>query len=55
VAIGCSPVCETNAAPSDAENFDPDYLLFERASALRRAGLVARVLGPMWSDHGWLN
>ena len=28
------------------ENFDPNYLLFERASALQKAGLSARVLIP---------
>ena len=54
-AIGRSLVCEANPAPSDAilvENFDPDYLLFERARELRRAGLAARVLVPVWTDRG---
>jgi hypothetical protein len=52
-AIARSLVCEADAAPSDAilvENFDADYLVFERASALRRAGLTARVLVPVSSD-----
>lgn len=45
-AIGESLVCERNAGPSDAlliENFDPEYLLFERAETLVRAGVAARV------------
>ena len=35
VAIARSLVCDANGAPSDAilvENFDPDYLVFERAT-----------------------
>jgi hypothetical protein len=55
VAIARSLVCEANAAPSDAiivENFDPDYLLFQRARELRRAGLAARVLVPISTDPG---
>ena len=35
IAIASSLVCNANIAPSDAiliENFDPDYLLFERAT-----------------------
>ena len=50
VAVASSLVCETNAAPSDAiliENFDPDYLLFERATALKKQGLAPRVLVPV--------
>lgn len=52
-AIGRSLVCDASLAPSDAilvENFDPDYLLFERARNLRRAGLAARVLVPVPVD-----
>jgi hypothetical protein len=48
--IGQSLVCTEEMAPSDiilVENFDPDYLLFERAAALQRAGLAARVLVPV--------
>lgn len=54
-AIGRSLVCEASLAPSDAilvENFDPDYLLFERARQLRQAGLATRVLVPVWTDPG---
>ena len=54
-AIARSLVCDANLAPSDAiliENFDPDYLLFERARNLRRAGLAARVLVPISADPG---
>ncbi len=52
-AIGRSLVCDTSPGPSDAllvENFDPDYLLFERACQFRRAGLAARVLVPVSAD-----
>jgi hypothetical protein len=54
-AIARSLVCDASPAPSDAiliENFDPDYLLFERAMKLRRANLAARVLVPIRSDPG---
>jgi hypothetical protein len=54
-AIGRSLVCDASLAPSDAilvENFDPDYLLFERARNLRRAGVAARVLVPIRTDPG---
>jgi len=54
-AIAGSLVCDASLAPSDAilvENFDPDYLLFERATRLRRAGLAARVLVPIRTDPG---
>src|SRR5262245_65662661 len=53
VAIGRGLVCEANGAPSDAilvENFDPDYLVFERATQLRRSGLAPRVLVPINTD-----
>ena len=53
VALAESLVCRTNAAPSDAilvENFDADYLLFERATELRRKGLAHRVLVPVRMD-----
>jgi hypothetical protein len=55
VAIARSLVCEANSAPSDAilvENFDPDYLVFERATRLRRAGFATRVLVPIQTDPG---
>jgi hypothetical protein len=53
VAVATSLVCEANGAPSDAilvENFDPDYLVFERARNLRREGLASRVLVPVHMD-----
>lgn len=53
IAVARSLVCESDAAPSDAiliENFDPDYLLFERAAELRRKGLAPRVLVPVRAD-----
>jgi hypothetical protein len=57
VAVARSLVCEASLAPSDAilvENFDPDYLLFERARDLRRAGLASRVFVPVHTDPGTL-
>src|SRR5262245_17712302 len=47
--IGQSLVCAEEIAPSDVilvENFDPHYLVFERAAALHKAGLAARVVVP---------
>ena len=49
-----SLVCPEQMAPSDAlllENFDPDYLVFERAAALYKAGLAARVLVPVQASR----
>jgi hypothetical protein len=48
--IGQSLVCPEEIAPSDVilvENFDPQYLVFERAAALHKMGLAARVLVPV--------
>lgn len=48
--IGRSLVCARDVAPSDVilvENFDPEYLLFERAAALEKAGLAPRTLVPV--------
>jgi hypothetical protein len=48
--IGGSLVCRADLAPSDLiliENFDPNYLLFERAAALQKAGLAGRALIPV--------
>jgi len=42
-------VCDERLVPADAiliENFDPDYLLFERAHALYKAGLASKVFVP---------
>jgi hypothetical protein len=49
VRVAESLVCNAAAPPSDAlliENFDPDYLVFERAEALQRSGIASRVLVP---------
>ena len=54
-AIARSLVCEAAIAPSDAillESFESSYLIFERASELRRAGLAARVLVQTSTDPG---
>jgi len=54
VAVGRSLVCDAGVGPSDAiliENFDPDYLLFQRARELRRAGLASRVIVPIRTDR----
>lgn len=48
--IARSLVCTGELAPSDlilVENFDPNYLLFERAAALQQAGLAPRTLVPV--------
>lgn len=42
-------VCVEHTPPSDAlllENFDPVYLVFERAQALRESGIASRVFVP---------
>jgi hypothetical protein len=55
VAIARGLICDANVALSDAiliENFDPDYLRFERARRLREAGLAPRVLVPVSTDPG---
>src|SRR6266436_6229400 len=47
--IGRALVCDERLGPSDAiliENFDPEYLLFERAAAIVQAGLASRILVP---------
>jgi hypothetical protein len=48
-AVAQSLVCDEQIVPADAilvENFDPDYLLFERAEALYKAGLASKVFVP---------
>jgi hypothetical protein len=53
VAVARSLVCEPNPTSSDAvliENFDPDYLLFEHATTLRRAGVAPRIIVPIKMD-----
>jgi len=57
VAVARSLVCEATSAPSDAilvENFDQDYLVYERASSLRRARLAGRVIVPIPADPNTL-
>ena len=47
--LGEDLVCAQPIGPSDAilvENFDPTYLVFERAAELRDAGLAPRVFVP---------
>ena len=53
VKLGESLVCSGNPPPSDAlllENFDPDYLLFERARNLLMSGIASKVLVPIPQD-----
>jgi hypothetical protein len=48
--IARSLICAEDVTPSDAmliENFDPNYLLFERAEMLERAGLTRVALVPV--------
>ena len=47
--IGRSLVCKEQVDRSDAlllENFDTDYLVFEHAAALKKAGIASRVFVP---------
>jgi hypothetical protein len=49
-SVGKSLVCTEDLGQSDVilvENFDPNYLVFERAAALQSAGLASRVLVPV--------
>ena len=53
VAVAQSLVCNAPSAASDAlvvENFDSNYLTFERAARLRRDGIASRVLVPVPAD-----
>jgi hypothetical protein len=48
--IARSLVCVEDLTPSDmvlVENFNPNYLLFERAAALESAGIASRFLVPV--------
>ena len=50
VSIGEGLTCLEHAPKSDAlliENFDPEYLVFERTAALEKAGVASRVLVPV--------
>src|SRR5215475_4103264 len=52
--IGRSLVCTQELAPSDLiliENFDPTYVLFERAAELKKAGLAPRALVPVQASR----
>ena len=47
--IGQSLVCTEHLGPSDVilvENFDPEYIVFERAEALYQAGWASRIVVP---------
>lgn len=47
--VGESLICTEQRSASDVilvENFDPTYIVFERAAALHKAGLAPRVLVP---------
>ena len=57
-ALGRSLVHQGPVAPSDAivlENYDPDYLVFERARDLRREGLAPRIIVPCGTFGGPTN
>lgn len=52
--IANSLVCQEQLPPSDAlllENFDPDYLVFERARQLEHAGIAPRAFVPTNADE----
>ena len=56
VRLAHALVCTEHAPPSDAlllENFDPDYLVFQQAETLRRAGLAPRVFVPVAATNGY--
>lgn len=51
--VGESLVCAGGPVPSDlllVENFDPHYLVFERAAELEEAGYAPRALVPVWAS-----
>jgi hypothetical protein len=51
--IAESLICAADTPPSDAllvENFDPDYLVFERTEALYRMGIAPRVFVPITAN-----
>ena len=56
IGLARSLACQANKTPSDAivvENFEVDnYLVFERAGELRRAGLASRIMVPVMADAG---
>jgi hypothetical protein len=48
--LGRTLVCEEQLGPRDAilvENFDPNYLVFERAAELKSAGMASKVFVPV--------
>ena len=52
--IAESLVCTPAVTPSDVlvvENFDPQYVVFERAAALQKAGIAPRALVPVEMAH----
>ena len=53
-SIGRGLVCARDVAPSDLillENFDPHFILFERAAELEKAGLAPRTLVPVQASR----
>lgn len=53
-SLARSLACVEEVGKSDAivvENFEPNYLLFERAAALQRTGFASRVLVPTEASH----
>jgi len=52
--IGQSLICDEQIPPSDAllvENFDPNFIVFERTAALQKSGVAPRVLVPIPADN----
>jgi hypothetical protein len=48
-------LCTEHTPRSDAilvENFDPNYLVFERAETLQKAGIAPRIFVPVSTDRG---
>jgi uncharacterized SAM-binding protein YcdF (DUF218 family) len=53
--VGHNLACEDLPRPGDAilvENFDPSYLVFERAGELQKAGLAPRIVVPTTAGSG---
>jgi len=51
--VARSLVCDEQIQPSDAfllENFDPDYLVFERTTTLQRSGVATKAFVPVVID-----
>jgi hypothetical protein len=54
MSIGSGLVCHQRLTQSEAilvEDFEPDYILFEKAATLRKANFASRVIVPVQVSH----